>query len=234
MDSVRYLTEPVLSARARLFGPDYTKELERIRRAIPESAEYLLVNGGPEHGQTNWVRYDLLPRRCRYLGQRKGLRKRLEAETIPLGSTPYVVVCGDWGQPARLFSRDAFLAPRRDLRLRQRDERIPANIDRPAPDALVHGLLEVAGWCQEEGGRPCQTVSIWIDDDGRDPLSASRFARPDVEAVVPGIGKADRAGYVSSYRFEPGDEGEHSVSVTFVTEDGRFRQLGPVPFRWAP
>jgi hypothetical protein len=94
----------------RVQGKDYTEAIERIRRTIPRGGEYLLVNGAAEwQGAAYWVRFDLAPRRARYLGLLSelaggnGLAERLAA------GPEWVVVAFPDRQPPLLIDREAFL-----------------------------------------------------------------------------------------------------------------------------
>jgi hypothetical protein len=98
------------AARARAYGEDYTRAIDEIRRAIPASGGYLLVEGGrPQDGGVYWVRYDLAPRRAVYLGHlseltdARRLRKRIGA------NLRQVVVAYGPGLAPRLYERYRFV-----------------------------------------------------------------------------------------------------------------------------
>lgn len=108
--AVMRLAEPPLAARQRLLGEPYAEAIERIRRAVPAGGEYLLVNGGTEpEGGPYWVRFELAPRRARFLGlvgelpDGETLRLRL-----PPGDCPVVVAFRE-GRPPVLLDRESFL-----------------------------------------------------------------------------------------------------------------------------
>ena len=102
--------EPPLATRRRLLGEPYAEAIERIRRAIPPDGEYLMVNGGIEpEGGPYWVRFELAPRRARFLGL---LRELPDGETLrrrlPPGDSPVVVAFRE-GRPPVLLDRESFL-----------------------------------------------------------------------------------------------------------------------------
>jgi hypothetical protein len=116
IQAVRQAGEDSAGAWRRVQGEDYVAAVERIRRTIPRDGEYLIVNGAPEwHGGPYWVRFDLAPRRARYLGLlselagQKGLADRLSA------GPHWVVVAYPDRQPPLLIEREAFLRQLRQL-----------------------------------------------------------------------------------------------------------------------
>jgi hypothetical protein len=114
VQAARQAGEDLAGAWRRVQGADYVAAVERIRRTIPRDGEYLLVNGAAEwQGGPYWVRFDLAPRRARYLGLlselagRDLLGNRL-AERLPAGPR-WVVVAFPDRQPPLLIEREAFL-----------------------------------------------------------------------------------------------------------------------------
>ena len=98
----------------RVQGADYVAAVERIRRTIPRGGESPIVNGAAEwHGGPYWVRFDLAPRRARYLGLLSELAGQdgLAARRLPAGPTGphWVVVAFPDRQPPLLIEREAFL-----------------------------------------------------------------------------------------------------------------------------
>ncbi len=110
------------------------------------------------------------------------------------------------------------------------DVSLPGSIDLPAEGATVKGELLVAGWARMPGED--LDVSILIDGEKRAPESEKRTPRPDVCAVVAGLGDCARAGYEARFAFRPGDAGRHEVVAVFRTRDGRERRYGPQKFEW--
>lgn len=91
-------------------GGPYVKSIERIRRAIPRQGEYLLVRGGTEwEGGAYWVRFELAPRRARFLG----VWGELAAERKPRRELPpgprWVVIAFSEPRPPVLMRREEFL-----------------------------------------------------------------------------------------------------------------------------
>ena len=98
------------AARARVYGQDYTRAIDEIRRAIPAGDGYLLVEGGrPQDGGVYWARYELAPRRAVYLGL---LGELADAKRLRQGSGAslrQVVVAYGPGLPPRLYERCRFV-----------------------------------------------------------------------------------------------------------------------------
>jgi hypothetical protein len=62
--------ENARGAHVRMLGAAAADALASIRRAIPPGGDYLLLDGGQEwEGATYWVRFELAPRRARYVGR---------------------------------------------------------------------------------------------------------------------------------------------------------------------
>jgi|SRR6185295_8735682 len=62
--------EDSLAVRRRELGSSYVLAIERLRRVIPRDGEYLLVRDVTEGdgGGAYWIRYELAPRRARFVG----------------------------------------------------------------------------------------------------------------------------------------------------------------------
>lgn len=109
VQAVTLAGEDSAGARRRVEGEAYMKAIEQIRRTIPRDGEYLLVDGGEEwQGGSYWVRFDLAPRRARFLGMLRDLPGpgRL-ADRLP-ASARWVVIAF-YGRPPILIDREAFL-----------------------------------------------------------------------------------------------------------------------------
>jgi len=118
VQAARQAGEDSAGAWRRVQGEDYVQAIERIRRTIPRDGEYLIVNGAPEwHGGPYWVRFDLAPRRARYLGLLSELAGRDGLERLPAGPTGphWVVVAYPDRQPPLLIEREVFLRQLRQL-----------------------------------------------------------------------------------------------------------------------
>jgi hypothetical protein len=95
--------EDAVAARARVFGEDWVRAIDGIRRAVPEDASYSLVSAGREwEGEAFFVRFELAPRRARALGSLADLRA---GNQLP---DPWVVVAFYPGRPPVLLSRQVF------------------------------------------------------------------------------------------------------------------------------
>jgi hypothetical protein len=107
-----YAGESALAERSREFGASYAREIEAIRRAIPQDGAYALVDGDPvELGGALWVRFDLEPRRAVFLGLRKGLPRAAELRCRIPPEVRWVVI-GFAKAPPVLVDLDRFLAER--------------------------------------------------------------------------------------------------------------------------
>ncbi len=96
--------------RRRLLGSRYVLAIERLRRAIPRDGEYLLVGGGTEkQGGALWVRFELAPRRARFLGRWTELPAgRALSRRLPPGPR-WVVIAFSESRPPVLMDRQEFL-----------------------------------------------------------------------------------------------------------------------------
>lgn len=105
--------ESLDDARARVFGQDYTRAIDAIRRELAPEDAYLMVEGGlPASGGVFWVRHDLAPRRAIYLGRLDELTSsgRARQRIAISANLRQVVVAYDTGVPPRLYQRYQFLA----------------------------------------------------------------------------------------------------------------------------
>lgn len=65
--AARHATETQLVARRRMFGAEYVEAIERLRQAIPPGEEVALADDSERWQASVSVRYDLAPRRIRYV-----------------------------------------------------------------------------------------------------------------------------------------------------------------------
>lgn len=102
--------EDTSAIRRRLLGSRYLRAIEQLRRAIPRDGEYLLVGGGTEkHGGALWVRFELAPRRARFLGRWTELPVGRDLRrTLPPGPR-WVVIAFSEPRPPILMDRQGFL-----------------------------------------------------------------------------------------------------------------------------
>jgi hypothetical protein len=104
-----------LQDRAYAYGPVYTHEIEKIRRAIPRDGAYILINGDSgEHGGPFWVKFDLAPRRAVYLGDLDKLDSvdRLK-KRMPRAARWVVIAYGPYRRPV-LIERYKFVQERKE------------------------------------------------------------------------------------------------------------------------
>ncbi|MFI5119651.1 MAG: hypothetical protein ACHQM4_04520 [Thermoanaerobaculia bacterium] len=104
------------------------------------------------------------------------------------------------------------------------------SIDGPAADATVVGNLTVRGWARIPGRD--LGVTVLIDRAPRVPLREARPPRLDVQAALPFLGDCSTAGYEHVFTFQPGDEGQHDLSVVFRGPDDRVRHYPSRKFTW--
>jgi hypothetical protein len=104
--------ESLPAARARLFGGEYSRAIDLIRRQIPVEQPYALVAGdSAQSGGVLWVRYDLAPRRAVYLGELGRLARVSDIGGLraALGSDLQTVVVAYAGAPPHLYRLEDFL-----------------------------------------------------------------------------------------------------------------------------
>jgi hypothetical protein len=105
-EAIRRWNEPPEAARQRILGEPYAAAIERIRRAVPRNGDYLLVDGAPAwEGGSYWVRFELAPRRARFLGPRSELASR---RRLPPEGSLVVIAFGD-GVPPLMMDCESFL-----------------------------------------------------------------------------------------------------------------------------
>ncbi len=116
-------------------------------------------------------------------------------------------------------------------RTRVRDDpSLPVAVDGPAEGAVVRGDLGVRGWCQERGGGAVAPSEFRIDGVRLVPTALRRVPRPDVSAALASIGDASRAGFEAALSTAGLADGLHSLTVSFLTPDGRSRVAPPRSF----
>ncbi|HVT18619.1 MAG TPA: hypothetical protein VHQ90_20870 [Thermoanaerobaculia bacterium] len=97
--AMRSAGQPTAAARLRRLGPAYLASIERIRRLIPASEPYLLLEApDAEPGAFLWVRFDLLPRRAVRIARLRGgdcLQEQLR----------WLIVVSGHGHPPALLER---------------------------------------------------------------------------------------------------------------------------------
>ena len=105
--------ETPVQERVRCYGPDYTEQIETIRRTIPRDGAYILLNGNPgEEGGPLWVKFDLAPRRAVYLGNVEdvGSAERMKRR-MPRAARWVVIAYGPYRRP-ELIERYKFVQAR--------------------------------------------------------------------------------------------------------------------------
>jgi len=103
--------EDTLAIRRRTLGPSYVRAIERLRREIPRDGEYLLVRDVTEGdgGGAYWVRFELAPRRARFLGDWTALP---DGRTLRRKLPPrprQVIIAFTEPRPPLLMDREDFL-----------------------------------------------------------------------------------------------------------------------------
>lgn len=227
-EAERRFRESPVEAERRVYGVRMMDAITQVRRLVPPEGAYYLADAGAEPGETTWIRYLLAPRRPELLGALERPGTLIEHEGRPGQLLPVVVIASRSDSPVEVVASERFFEGKAPFDPGIEDGRIPASVDGPSDGAVVSGPLEVTGWCQESGGRPCAQVRIWLDGVEAEG-AVERFPRPDVEHAVAGIGNADRAGYRATLRPDS-TRTRHRLNVYFLTADGRYRRLGPVRF----
>ena len=214
--------------RAKLHGNETVAAYDLFRDAIPFHGLYLMADESNGDAGNYWLRYDLAPRRPILVSRRAAGALEFLVDEIPAGAR-HLILLEPEGAPPRLLDPEDYFRGNRPAR---EDGTIPSNVDSPGEGEVVHGPLTLAGWCQEPVGRPCQTITFWLDGELRSPALLERFPRTDVSATVEGIGPAPRAGFRARFPASAGTAGWHEAVVVFWTGDGRFRRSAPRRFRW--
>ena len=105
------VNEDYQAIRRRTLGTSYVRAVEQLRRAIPRDGEYLLVRDVTEGdgGGVYWLRFELAPRRARFLGVLSALP---DADTLRRTLPPgprQVVIAFTEPRPPILMDREDFL-----------------------------------------------------------------------------------------------------------------------------
>jgi len=104
--------EDARSAHVRVLGAPEAAALDAIRRTIPADGEYLLLDGGEEwQGSTYWVRFELAPRRARYVGRLSEMSSSSQSlrQALSQPGGPRWVVVAFPHDPAILLDRGELL-----------------------------------------------------------------------------------------------------------------------------
>lgn len=102
--------ESPATMRRRFLTDPYVSMLEQIRRTIPADGEYLVLNGEDElGGGPVWIRFELAPRRARFLGLLSQLPDAATVRrTLPPGPR-WVIIAFAEPRPPILMEREDFL-----------------------------------------------------------------------------------------------------------------------------
>lgn len=226
------LLSTVDDQRRATYGGAWVDGIEALRAGIPPGGTYVAL-APCEYGCQYWARYDLSPRRMHLLdraGTRDpsawsaALRRRRDASVVVIESAD---------GPPRTTTAAALLAGTPDMPAAKRDEGLVVAVDTPVNGAEVTDPFRVDGWCQEPWERPCAEVRLFLDGFPATVERFERFPRPDVAQVLPHMGPCERAGYRAFLKRSRWGAGRSSrLFVIFVTDDGRWRKVGPIEVRW--
>lgn len=115
--AVRTVGESPRRARERRHGTAYVQAIDAIRRVVPKDGDYFLVNFGETwQGGPLWVRFELAPRRARYLGEWRDLPDPEALAGRLAAGPPWVVAAYQDGVPPHLYDHAAFLETVRRIR----------------------------------------------------------------------------------------------------------------------
>jgi hypothetical protein len=104
------------SARRAALGDAWVDAIGALRQAIPRDGEYFLVNADSRRADAPlWVRFELAPRRARFLGSLAEVAADEDREARLVGPGRWVVVALPEPQAPRLLTREQFL---HDMELR--------------------------------------------------------------------------------------------------------------------
>ena len=105
-----YWGEDSAASRRRVMGDGWVETIAAIRRAVPRDGAYFLVDGGgPRGGAHYFVRYDLAPRKARYLGFLDDLVDPAKVSAAMPPGPRWVVITVPGDEPPVLLDRDEFL-----------------------------------------------------------------------------------------------------------------------------
>ncbi len=107
---------------------------------------------------------------------------------------------------------------------------LTGSIDGPAEGAIVTGDLTVSGWARIPGRD--LGVTVLIDGAPRVAILEVRVPRPGVQAAIPSLGDCSTAGYEIFFAFQPGDDGQHELSVVFRGPNNLVRHYPSRKFTW--
>jgi hypothetical protein len=226
-----YVRDDESAARRRLYGEEYANALEKALEAVPRTGSYRVSDLSGDSGEGVFVRWEMAPRRAVLTSDPRGPSAAPpHALSAAMGVTLVVLP----GKPPRIIQETLPAGGVPSWLTGREDVSIPSSIDLPSAGMPASPVLVVQGWCQERGGRPCETVRFYVDGEELTPRTVERFRRPDVEAAVPGIGETSRAGYRARLGLGPSTLASRQLSVLFVAADGRWRILGPVELKGTP
>ena len=226
------LLSTVDDQRRATYGGAYTDAIERLRSEIPPGGSYLAV-APCEYGCQYWSRYDLSPRRMRLLDRAGTGDPAAWADAANEGPDSRLIVVESGSGPPRSTTFATLERGTPPMPAAKRDEGLVVAVDTPVNGAEVTDPLRVDGWCQEPWERPCAEVRLFLDGFPATVEQFERFPRPDVAKVLPQMGPCERAGYRAILRRPQWSTGGTSrLFVLFVTDDGRWRKVGPIEVRW--
>jgi hypothetical protein len=227
-ESPRGIARSAEAARREVVGDAYAATVAEMERRVPPSGAYAIA--GDRVDIKHAVRCDLAPR-TPILLRPDGCGGWFVERTFAAVPDLAVFVSAD-GAPRVVETRALFSSLWSGLT--GPEEEVPGWIDEPAEGRTVASRFVVGGWCQERGGAPCVAVRLWVDGREVDSTRIQRFPRPDVAAVVPGMGDCSRAGWRAA--FGPGEiaPGRHCVAAALIGAGGRNRRVGPWAFTVAP
>src|SRR5262245_10061227 len=98
-----------IEVRRQVLGDAWVDGIDRARRLIPADGSYFLVNGEHVMGCAYWVRYELAPRRARFVGVLPRLPRDASLRTLLTGDESWVVIAYREPRPPLLLRREEFL-----------------------------------------------------------------------------------------------------------------------------
>jgi hypothetical protein len=187
---------------------------ELIRQKLEPDGRYLVSDGSNWGSEIHWLRFELAPRRPYLVSRLEEGREVLVAPEIPRDLPIYVR--SEPGQiPPVLLDPVSYFSRVPTIRPRVEDAGILAGLDLPEEGQEVTGETVVEGWHPEGSERPGFGTYFKLDGEWR---------LPDVLEGEPS-GRF-RARFSRLKRLQ----GSHELIVLAVTEDSRFKRLGPRRF----
>ncbi len=218
-------------AARTVYGPELAGSFELLAGQVPARSHYLVTDGPNWGEEINWMRFALAPRRPVLVTRLEEGREIMVAPSVPRDAPVLIRSGAGEGRPPVLLDPVLHFSGLPTVRPEVEDLGLPSGLSLPEEGRQVEGDLQVEAWCLGPGGRPCAGFYFRIDGEWRLPDSFERNLGPGLESAA-STGDAPpaerfRASFASLKRLE-----SHELVVLAVTNEAKFRKLGPRSFFW--